>query len=55
MRWFNPVVFCVTVVLAGSFFSTDASAILGAQACVSAVKASLRRRAAPGRAAPGLL
>jgi hypothetical protein len=40
MRWFNPVVFCATLVLAGASFSTDASAFLGANACVSAVKAS---------------
>ena len=40
MRWFNPVVFCVTFALFGSSFSTDASALLGAHACVSAVKAS---------------
>ncbi len=40
MRWFNPVVFCATLVLVGSAFSTDASALLGAHACVSAVKAS---------------
>ena len=40
MRWINPVVFGAILVLAGSTFSTDASAILGAHACVSAVKAS---------------
>ena len=53
MRWLNPVVFCATVVLAGSSFSTDASAILGAHACVSAVKAScghVKPRVAPLRA-----
>lgn len=40
MRGFNPVVFGATLVLAGSCFSTDAPALLGANACVSAVKAS---------------
>jgi hypothetical protein len=38
MRWFNPVVFSATALLFGSFLSTDASALLGGQACVSAVK-----------------
>ena len=53
MRCFNPAVFCATLVLAGSSFSTDASAILGAHACVSAVKAScghVQPRVAPLRA-----
>jgi hypothetical protein len=40
MRWSNPVVFCAMLVLAGPSFSTGASAFLGADACVSAVKAS---------------
>jgi hypothetical protein len=40
MRWSNPVVFGATLVLAGSSFSPDASAFIGANACVSAVKAS---------------
>jgi hypothetical protein len=39
MRWSNLVV-GATLVLAGSSFSTDASAFLGAGACVSAVKTS---------------
>ena len=38
MRWFNPVVFSATLVLFGSSLSTDALALLGANACVSAVK-----------------
>jgi hypothetical protein len=41
MRWFDPVVLCVTLVLAGSSFSTDASAFFGARtarACAAAVK-----------------
>jgi hypothetical protein len=53
MRCFNPVVFCATLVLAGSFFSTGASAMLGTHACVSAVKAScghVKPRVAPLRA-----
>ena len=53
MRCFNPVVFRATLVLAGSSFSTDASAILGAHACLSAVKAScghVQPRIAPLRA-----
>jgi hypothetical protein len=40
MRWVSSVIFSATLVLAGSSFSTDASALLGAHACVSAVKAS---------------
>jgi hypothetical protein len=53
MSWCNPVFLCATLVLAGSSFSTDASAFLGANACVSAVKAScghVRPRVAPLRA-----
>jgi hypothetical protein len=53
MRWFNPVVFCATLTLAGACFSTGASAFLGAYACVSAVKAScghVKPRVAPLRA-----
>jgi hypothetical protein len=53
MRWCNPVVFSATLAFAGSSFSTDASAILGAHACVSAVKAScghVKPRVAPLRA-----
>jgi hypothetical protein len=53
MRCFNPVVFYATLVLVGSSFSTDASAFLGANACVSAVKAScgyVKPRVAPLRA-----
>jgi hypothetical protein len=53
MRWFNPVVFGATLVLAGSSFSTDASALFGAQACVSAVKercGHVQPRVAPLRA-----
>ena len=53
MRWSSPVVFTVTLVLAGSSFSTGASAFLGASACVSAVKAScghVKPRVAPLRA-----
>jgi hypothetical protein len=37
MRWSN-LVFAATLIFAGPSFSTDASAFLGAQACVSAVK-----------------
>jgi hypothetical protein len=40
MRWVSSVIFSATLVLEGSSFSTDASALLGAHACVSAVKAS---------------
>ncbi len=40
MRRFNPVVFCATLALFGASFSTEASALLGAHACVSAIKAS---------------
>ena len=50
---FNPVVFCATLVLVGSSFSTNASAFLGANACVSAVKAScghVKPRVGPLRA-----
>jgi hypothetical protein len=36
----SNLVFCATLVLAGFSFSTDASALLGGGACVSAVKAS---------------
>jgi hypothetical protein len=53
MRWSSPVVFTVTLVLAGSSFSTGASAFLGASACVSAVKAScghVKPRVGPLRA-----
>jgi hypothetical protein len=53
MRWFHRGVFCATLVLVGSSFSTDASAFLGANACVSAVRAScghVKPRAAPLRA-----
>jgi hypothetical protein len=53
MRWFNPVVFCATLVLVGSSFATEASALLGGHACVSAVRAScghVQPRVAPLRA-----
>jgi hypothetical protein len=53
MRWVSSVIFSATLVRAGSSFSTDASALLGAQACVSAVKAScghVKPRVAPLRA-----
>ena len=53
MRWLSPVVFTVTLVLAGSSLSTGASALLGANACVSAVKAScghVKPRVGPLRA-----
>ena len=53
MRWVGSVIFSATLVLAGSSFSTDASALLGAHACVSAVKAScghVKPRVAPLRA-----
>lgn len=53
MRGFTPVVFCATLVLVGASFSRDASALLGANACVSAVKAScghVEPRVAPLRA-----
>jgi len=43
MRWFNPVVFSATLVLFGSSLSTDALALLGANACVSAVKETCGR------------
>jgi hypothetical protein len=52
MKWSN-VVLCATLVLAGSSFPTDASAFLGATACVSAVKQScghVKPRVAPLRA-----
>lgn len=42
MRW-SKLVFCATLVLAASSFSTDASAFLGANACVSAVEQSCGR------------
>jgi hypothetical protein len=38
MRWSSLIVFCATLVLAGSSFSTDATAFLGARACAAAVK-----------------
>jgi hypothetical protein len=53
MRCFNPVVFCAALVLAGASFSTGASAFLGANACMSAVKQScghVQPRVAPLRA-----
>jgi hypothetical protein len=56
MRWFDPVVLCATLVLAGSSFSTDASAFFGARAaraCAAAVKqrcGQVQPRAAPLRA-----
>jgi len=56
MRWFNPVVFCAALVLAGASFSTDASAFFGARAaraCAAAVKercGHVQPRVAPLRA-----
>lgn len=52
MRWPN-LAFCATFLLAGLSFSTDAPAFIGANACVSAVKAScghVKPRVAPLRA-----
>jgi hypothetical protein len=52
MKWSNPVL-SATLVLAGLSFSTGASAFIGANACVSAVKAScghVKPRVAPLRA-----
>ena len=56
MRWFNPVVLCATLVLAGCSFSTDASAFFGARAahaCAAAIKercGHVQPRVAPLRA-----
>jgi hypothetical protein len=56
MRWFNRVVLCATLVLAGASFSTDASAFFGARAaraCAAAVKercGHVKPRVAPLRA-----
>ena len=53
MRWVSSVIFAATLVLAGLSFSTDASALLGANACVSAVKETcghVKPRVAPLRA-----
>ena len=56
MRLFNRIVLCATLVLAGSSFSTDASAFFGARAaraCAAAVKercGHVEPRVAPLRA-----
>ena len=56
MRWFNPAVLCVTLLMAGSSFSTDASAFFGtraARACAAAVKercGHVQPRVSPPRA-----
>ena len=56
MRWSNPFVFSLTLVLAGASFSTDASAFFGgraARACAAAVKercGHVQPRVAPLRA-----
>jgi hypothetical protein len=52
MRW-SKLVFCAALVLSGLSFSSNASAFLGASACVSAVKAScghVKPRVGPLRA-----
>jgi hypothetical protein len=53
MKWSGAIVFSATLVLIGLSFPTDASAFIGANACVSAVKAScghVKPRVAPIRA-----
>jgi hypothetical protein len=53
MRWSTSVVFSATLVLAGSSFSTHASAFFGARACAAAVKdrcGEVKPRVAPLRA-----